>query len=134
MEAKSSFRNFTPLRQAIRWSVNGRLYFRSFLSPRNFYGALNVEKESDRKKNSSTRYGRGTAMAKGKERMRGTVEEERGSNRVGGSLVNARENWLLNLAAGMSSAPPVAWLTPFPSNSRCLLTILSLGSGERWRE
>lgn len=91
-ESKSSYRDSPPAK-TIRWSVNGQLYVRGFLS------AWSVP--LGRKKKRKNRGERG----------RRTIEEEaRGSKK--GSLVNARENWLLNLAAGMSSAPPRGYFTP----------------------
>ena len=73
-------------------------------------------RKREREKERETWYGRGSTTTKRR------VVEERGSNGevVRGSLVNARENWLLNLAAGMSSAPPGGWsplatLRSFPS-------------------
>lgn len=43
------------------------------------------------------------------------------------SLVNARENWLLNLAAGMSAAHPGLWVV---TSAHCHLLTLSLRSIE----
>lgn len=101
---------FPPLilrAKAIRRSVNGQLYFLSFLSTAVFRSPV---PERRRKKSEGSGY---------------AVKEKEENDRQGErSLVNARENWLLNLAAGMSAAhprfplewrPTTTFSRPFPS-------------------
>lgn len=75
-------------------TVSQRLYFLSFLSTI----ALGPQVPEERKEKRSE--GSGYAVRKRKRGERPT--EMRGKR----SLVNARENWLLNLAAGMSAPSP----------------------------
>lgn len=127
---KSSFRNSNPI--PLYPAVSQRPAIFSKLPFIGVHGIWTRRKKRDdererKKKRERKKHGRGTEEEARTTKRR--VVEERGSNGgvVRGSLVNARENWLLNLAAGMSSAPPGGWLAPRYSR------ILSLGSAERWR-